>query len=105
MTVAPSHRYGYRGGGAARDRAAAGTAGADAAGEAPGEPAGPAAWSSGSVHSEKPHPGDVGAIRNGSLLSHPPTAHSKKPHPRHIVPVRDTRDTPTGARAGGGRPG
>ena len=45
MTGAPSHRYGYRGGGAARDRAAAGTAEADAAGEAPGEPAGPAAWS------------------------------------------------------------
>jgi len=36
ITGAPSHRYGYRGGGAARDRAAGGTAEADAAGEAPG---------------------------------------------------------------------
>src|SRR5689334_14860892 len=38
ITGTPSHRYGYRGGGAARDRAAAGAAEADAAGEAPGEP-------------------------------------------------------------------
>jgi len=36
ITGTPSHRYGYRGGGAARDRAADGTAEADAAGEAPG---------------------------------------------------------------------
>src|SRR5689334_21764405 len=36
ITGTHSHRYGYRGGGAARDLAADGTAEADAAGEAPG---------------------------------------------------------------------
>jgi len=36
ITGTPSHRYGYRGGGSARDWAADGTAEADAAGEAPG---------------------------------------------------------------------
>src|SRR5690348_9085754 len=36
ITGTPSHRYGYRGGGAARDRAAGGTAETEAAGETPG---------------------------------------------------------------------
>src|SRR5690242_12601466 len=91
MTGAPSHRYGYRGGGPARDRAAAGTAETDAAGEAPGEPAGPAAWSSGSVHSEKPHPGDVGAIRTEASSHTPRQLTRKKPHPRHIAVVAGGR--------------
>ena len=49
ITGAPSHRYGYRGGDAARDRAADGTAEAEADGEAPGKLAGRAACSSASA--------------------------------------------------------
>jgi hypothetical protein len=45
-----SHRAGYRGGGAARNRAGDGTAGAAAVGEAPGKPAGLAACSPGIAH-------------------------------------------------------
>src|SRR5690348_16775760 len=62
ITGAPSHRYGYHSSGAARDRAAAGTAEAAAAGEAPGEPP---AWP----------------------RAHQAALTPEKPHPCHIAPV------------------
>src|SRR5690242_21959107 len=61
------HRDGYRGRGAARDRAADGTAEADAAGEAPG-----AGWR-----------GRLACPRAWGQAAPAPG----KPHPRHIMPV------------------
>src|SRR5689334_24404168 len=89
MTGAPSHRYGYRGGGAARDRAAAGTAEAAAAGEAPGD-------------------------RRARPRAHQAALTPEKPHPCHIAPVAVAgcgpiwrRDRSTGwlRRRWGGGPG
>jgi len=65
----PSHRAGYGGGGAARNRAANGTAEADAGHEAPREPLAWPRTHQATLTPQKPHPCDIDVVGEGTRPS------------------------------------